>query len=69
MAEAKKEHKLKFSLNGAWPESLSNFLEPQIKQQQEPAQKLKTSSLLHGMVVSSHALQHEECSSHAYQQQ
>ena len=38
-----KEHKLKFSLNGAWPESLCNSLEPQVKQQQEQAQKLKTS--------------------------
>ena len=41
----KKEHKLKFSLNGAWPESLCNSLEPQIKQQQEQAQKLETSIL------------------------
>ena len=40
----KKEHKPKFSLNGAWPESLCNSLEPQIKQQQqEQAQKLETS--------------------------
>ena len=41
----KKEHKPKFSLNGAWPESLCNSLEPQIKQQQEQAQKLETSIL------------------------
>ena len=52
----KKEHQPKFSLNGAWPESLCNSLEPQIKQQQEQAQKLETSFLLHGVVVSSHAL-------------
>ena len=41
VAEAKREHKLKFSLNGAWPESLCNSLEPQIKQQQEQAQNLQ----------------------------
>ena len=41
----KKEHKPRFSLNGAWPESLCNSLEPQIKQQQEQAQELETSIL------------------------
>ena len=40
-----KEHTPKFSLNGAWPKSLCNSLEPQIKQQQEQAQKLETSIL------------------------
>ena len=39
----KKEHKSRFSTNGARPESLCNSLEPQIKQQQEQAQKLGTS--------------------------
>ena len=34
----KKEHKFRFSTNGARPESLCNSLEPQIKQQQEQAQ-------------------------------
>ena len=41
VTEAKQEHKPKFCLNGAWPESLCNSLEPQIKQQQEQAQKLQ----------------------------
>ena len=48
----KKEHKPKFSLNGAWPESLCNSLEPQIKQQQEQAQKLETSILFSNEVCS-----------------
>ena len=44
VAEArKKEHKPRFSPDGAQPESLCNSLEPQIKQQQEQAQKLGTS--------------------------
>ena len=48
----KKEHKPKFSLNRAWPESLCNSLEPQIKQQQEQAQKLETSILFSNEVCS-----------------
>ena len=45
ISSKKKEHSPRFSLNGAWPESLCNSLEPQIKQQQEQAQKLETSIL------------------------
>ena len=41
----KKERKPRFSLIGALPESLCNSLGPQIKQQQEQAQKLETSIL------------------------
>ena len=61
VAEArKKEHKPKLSLKSAWPESLRHSLEPQIKQQQEQAQKLETWFVLHGMVASSHALSNME---------
>ena len=40
-ANKEKEHKPKFPLNGTWPEPLCNSLEPQIKPQQEQAQKLQ----------------------------
>ena len=43
MNARKKEHKPRFSPDGARPESLCNSVETQIKQQQEQAQKLGTS--------------------------